>query len=160
MRKRKELSACCGKKGKLNMVRKPTEPLYFCTECGKPCEVALEEVKVSRLSAKRKATGEMDVFLDLYVKHDGLSAVSGLPLEYPPGHERFHCQFSHILPKGSYRRYQTLPENIVPCLYAEHRQWEEERNREKLAAINPKWIPYIKLEQELKRRYHEEANNA
>lgn len=52
-----------------------------------------------------------------------MSELSGKPL-LPKGHNQWHWQFMHILPKGSYPRYKLNIENIVLGTVWEHEHQE------------------------------------
>lgn len=117
----------------------------------------VKEAKRSRLKAKRKDRGEIRLAKKLYKDRGGVSDLSGLPL-LPPDHPLFHCQVSHILPKGSYGRIRTYPLNIMLVLYHEHRQWEENRNPDDLIALDPRWRKWIELRDEMRLKYHTNPN--
>lgn len=52
-----------------------------------------------------------------------LSEVSGKPL-LPKGHFKWHWQFAHILPKGTYSRFKLREDNIMLMLPEEHDKQE------------------------------------
>lgn len=62
---------------------------------------------------------QKEMFLWIWDSRPHFSEVSGLPL-LPYGHSRWHWQFCHILPKGSYPRWKHNPENIILMLPEEH----------------------------------------
>lgn len=51
------------------------------------------------------------------------SELSGLPL-YPKGHFKWHWQFLHVLPKGTYPHYKLNSDNILLALPDEHENQE------------------------------------
>ena len=57
--------------------------------------------------APRKATGELQVFMEIWKERPHFSEVSGRPL-LPLGHPEWIRQFSHILSKGAFPSF-------IPC---------------------------------------------
>lgn len=104
---------------------------------------------------KRKATGELALFIILYHERGRVSELSGLPL-FPPGHPKFHHQGSHLLPKGTYPELRLRKENLSMVTPEEHATWETVKDKERLVALDQRWIPivtrYYKLRREANTR--------
>lgn len=109
------------------------------------------------LKANRKNHGEVDAGERLYHLQGGVSALSGLPL-LPPGHPQFHCQVSHILPKGSYGRIRAYLPNLMIVTYDEHRQWEHNRDPDILIGLDPRWRKWIEWRDQLRLEYNTNPN--
>lgn len=96
----------------------------------------------------KTATGQLWLFEQLYRAQGGLCAISGEPL-VPPGGYLFHCQGSHLLPKGSYRRGLLWPTNTIMILKRFHDLWGNTGNKWDLVNGNDKlqpderWRPYV-----------------
>lgn len=159
--KKKPLASCCQKPAKLNLNRSEgSMNLYFCTHCGEPCDVSERNTPFKgfrTLSSKREPTGELEVFEWLYEhRAKGVSEISDKPL-LPPKHPMFHCQGSHILPKGAYGKYRLLKENIVMVTKEEHDEWEAEKDKEKLVDKNPQWRWVADMYYRLRLKYNTES---
>lgn len=102
---------------------------------------------------RRKATGQRDLFVELYHAQGGVSAVSGKTL-LPPEHGWFHKQGSHLLPKGAYPDYIIDPRNVVMVTCEEHDLWHSYGDKEKLAREHPEWTEVVAMYFTL----HREAN--
>ena len=81
---------------------------YNCDLCG---------AKLSE--KKKKKTGELDLFKEIWKERPHFCEVSGKPI-----HEFSVGLFSHVLSKGSYPGFRLYKKNIVLCLYSWHTQWE------------------------------------
>jgi len=66
---------------------------------------------------------QMQMFLQIWDNRPHISELTGEPL-LPYGNYRWHHQFLHILPKGSYPYYKLNPENILLGLPDEHSHQE------------------------------------
>ena len=123
--KPKQLSSCCEKPAKVNMVARAVEGatrFHFCTHCGEPCDLSTRKTPFNgytTISAVRKPTGEAAVFKELYAECGGRSVISGEPL-LPPDHSMFHFQFAHAANKGQYPEHRLLKRNIFPVTVDEH----------------------------------------
>jgi hypothetical protein len=73
------------------------------------------------------------------------SELTGLPL-FPPHHYKWHWQFLHVLPKGTYPKYKLNPDNILLGTIKEH------ENQERYEVFQEKQL-------ELKRAYYKEYYN-
>lgn len=91
-------------------------------------------------------TGEKALFERLFIERGGRSEISGKRL-LPVGHERWHWQFLHILPKGKYSRYRLNSRNIVLALPEEHEYQD-------LATKDPQWSWFFLLKEILKAEYY------
>lgn len=74
-----------------------------------------------------------------------ISELSGKPL-LPKGNFKWHWQFLHVLPKGSYPSYRLNPDNIMLGLPEEHEKQEE-------------FMVFRIKYDELKQRYYKEVYN-
>lgn len=74
-----------------------------------------------------------------------ISELSGKPL-LPKGNFKWHWQFLHVLPKGSYPSYKLNPDNIMLGLPEEHEKQEE-------------FMVFRIKYDELKQRYYKEVYN-
>ncbi len=61
----------------------------------------------------------------------------------PKSHPKWHFQFGHILPKGSYPKWKLNPDNIMLMLPEEHEHQET-------------WIKFVEKKEELRRQYYKE----
>lgn len=142
----KLLSTCCKAKAKVNRIAGG----FFCDKCGQDCSASEEKTGFavrSTLSTVRKPTGEMEVFLRVYVRARFKSEVSGEPL-LPPEHPRFHHQFHHLLEKGTYPDYQTDDRNIVACTGDEHDFYHS--TPKGILMAHPQWGKWMRLRATLK----------
>lgn len=73
---------------------------------------------------ERKSTGQAEAFAKVAQRDlvKPLAVWKCFTCEKPMDRLR-HYNFSHLLPKGSYKRYMTLPENIVIQCYGCHQKW-------------------------------------
>jgi hypothetical protein len=142
------------------MVARPGSTRFmFCTKCGEPCDVAKAAPKFTTLSTVRKATGEAEVFREkVWPRCKGKSEVSGDDL-LPYGHPQWFSQFSHLLPKGSYKDDQTDPNNIIAVTVHEHTvEWplvKEKSDAEIREMGLSKWIPKVAVFRALRLRYNQ-----
>lgn len=107
--------------------------------------------KVGQMRKKRER--EITVFDEIWAERPHVSQVSGLPLIEKPdfsnktGWRMWVSQFSHLVPKGSYRGMRLRKENIVLKTFEEHRQWHEVPKSE-LPALHPGWEAIIRQYQQ------------
>ena len=66
-----------------------------------------------------KGVSEMDIFLEIWEDRKHISELSGEPL-FPKGHAKWHFQFLHILPKGTFPDLRIDKDNIILGLPDEH----------------------------------------
>lgn len=64
------------------------------------------------------------LFEQIWNERERVSEVSGKPL-YPKSHYKWHWQFAHILPKGSFPKYRLRKDNIMLMLPSEHERQEQ-----------------------------------
>jgi hypothetical protein len=63
------------------------------------------------------------LFEHIWETREHVSELTGKPL-LPKGNFKWHWQFCHILPKGSYNYYKLNPENIILARPEEHEKQE------------------------------------
>lgn len=157
MPKPTEVSSCCKASARINL----RDGGYFCSRCVNDCEVEKPQVEFKRssLNAVRKVTGEGEVFREkVWPRCKGKSEVSGNDL-LPYGHPQWSWQFSHLLPKGSYRGDQTDPKNIIAVTVHEHTiEWPivKEKDDQWLRANGyAHWIPKVTVFRALRLKYNQ-----
>lgn len=96
----------------------------------------------------RKKTGERDLFVKLYHKRGGVCEVTGERL-LPPEHSMFHCQGSHLLPKGTYPDYRMDERNIAMITIEKHDEWGA-WSKDRLEKIDPRWKDIVERYRELR----------
>lgn len=87
--------------------------------------------KKRRKPLRAKATGQLQVFREIWASRPHVSEVSGVGLIDPPEDPReepeplraWVAQFSHVLPKGVYRRLRNDPRNILLMTWGENEFW-------------------------------------
>ena len=67
---------------------------------------------------------QIELFNYIWEIRSHKSQLSGLPL-FPKGHDQWHWQFLHVLPKGTYPKWKLNPDNILLGLPSEHTNQEE-----------------------------------
>jgi len=67
---------------------------------------------------------QREMFEWIWERRPPFSELSGDPLFYP-GHPKWHWQFLHVLPKGSYPKFKLNPGNILLGTPEEHDRQEE-----------------------------------
>ena len=89
---------------------------------------------------------QLAVFYEIWAERPHVSEVSGLPLVDPPedrtdeaGMKAWLSQFSHLLPKGAYRKYKKDKGNIILKTAGEHALWEKHKGRV-TAHCDPRWV--------------------
>lgn len=152
----KPRSSCCDAPAKVN-VMDPGK--MFCKKCGADCTVAKAMPKFSTLSTVRKVSGEGEVFREkVWPRCKGKSEVSGADL-LPFGDPMWHWQFSHLLPKGSYKEDQVDPNNIIAVTVHEHTvEWPivKEKDDDWLKANGyTHWIPKVTVFRALRLKYNQ-----
>ena len=109
---------------------------------------------LNKYGTRRKSRErELDLFVEIWNERPHYSEVSGKRLLPKPSHtddgawRMWVSQFSHLVPKGSYRGMRLRKENIVLKTVEEHDQWHN-IPRSELATKHPGWALIID-------RYHE-----
>ncbi len=99
---------------------------------------------------KRKATGEKEVFAEIWKERLHKSQISDEPI-----HEPAPINFMHVLAKGKnkYPKYKLLKINIVLATDDEHFAWDNARH---LIVNDERWAWLFELEAELKEKYKNE----
>ncbi len=112
--------------------------------------------KKMRPRAKKKpgVISQIDVFWKIWRDRPHFSEVSGLPLVDPPedgddeaGMRAWVSQFSHVLPKGTYRGLKHSEDNIILKTIHEHEMWET-RKSDLRGRLEWEWV--FELERSLK----------
>lgn len=85
---------------------------------------------------------QSDLFRWIWENRPHVSELTGSPL-LPFGHNMWHWQFLHILPKGSYPKWKLNPDNILLALPQEHQKQND------FQVFNEKY-------QDLRRKYYDE----
>ena len=79
---------------------------------------------------KRKKTGELDLFKEIWEERPHKSEISNTPIPF------FHPQhFAHILPKSAYPRYRLEKQNIILLTREEHFRFDHETHIAKASAM-------------------------
>ncbi len=115
---------------------------------GKKCNACSVKKYRSGYSKRKKATGELDLFVEIWNERPHISEVSGKPIKY----FNVGC-FSHILPKGQFKRFRLKKENIVLKTLEEHFDWTFNKHELK---DREEWKKIFELETELKKLYNGE----
>ena len=84
----------------------------------------------------------MPLFEEIWSEREHVSELSGKPL-LPKGNMRWHHQFLHVLPHGSYKAYKYRKENIMLALPEEH-------------AVQERYPKFMERHEELRRQYYKE----
>ncbi len=97
-------------------------------------------------SFKKKPTGEIDVFKNIWEERGPYSEISGTFLG-----EFNVCYFIHILPKGKnkFPHFKLRPDNIILGSLAEHHNFDNARYK----CVGPEWQPLFQKESDLKEEY-------
>jgi len=103
------------------------------------------------IGKKKKVTGELAFFLALWEVRPHVSFISGEHLE-----EFSVMYMSHVLPKGTYKKYRLFSRNLVFMTAEEHYQYH---NNLHLCKEDKKWDKFFELFDELKREYYKEFYN-
>lgn len=98
-------------------------------------------------------TGQLKLFIKLYNASNKKSEVSDDPL-LPPGHNKFHWQFSHILGKGSYKDLILHEPNIMLITWQEHEEYTNGRWKDTWP--EEKVIDTLRRKEELIRYSHDQ----
>lgn len=99
---------------------------------------------------KRKSTGEMKLFKELWESRPHRCFVTGVELEFS-----HHICF-HILGKGAFPKYRLNPDNIIFVNAQYHTDWHT-MSREKLFQKDNRWVYIFKMYDLLKQAYLSEG---
>lgn len=104
---------------------------------------------LNKYGTRRKSRErELDLFVEIWNERPHVSEVSGKRLMPKPSHtdegawRMWVSQFSHLVPKGSYRGMRLRKENIVLKTVEEHDQWHNIPKSE-LVTMHPGWAAII-----------------
>ncbi len=126
---------------------------YFGNHEVKKWKKGIKENRVTKITRKpvflkRRPTGELNLYKEIWDERPHKSEVSGEPIPF------FHVWcFSHILPKGLYPKYRLNKENIIIKTPKEHYDWGNRRHKLK---DDPNWAPVFELYETLKQQYVQE----
>jgi len=81
-------------------------------------------MKIKKKPCKGIFKNQKEMFDYIWETRPHISELSGDPL-LPKGHFKWHWQFLHVLPKGSYQSYKLNPDNILLALPHEHEKQEQ-----------------------------------
>lgn len=79
--------------------------------------------KFSEIEIKKNYK-ERKFFDEIWGSRDHSSQLSGYPL-FPRGHFKWHWQFLHVLPKGSYPKFRFFKYNILLGTPEEHEKQDQ-----------------------------------
>lgn len=110
---------------------------------------APKPLKRTALTYKRKPTGELKLFEEIWNERPHESFINGEPI-----YEFDVSCFSHVLPKaqGKFPKFKLYKDGIVLITRFQHDQWDN-GVREDLEKL-PEWDKMFKLEAELKEEYN------
>lgn len=95
-------------------------------------------------------SGQLELFMSLWMIRPHKSYINDEVI-----HD-FNIQcFAHVLPKGSYPRYELNPDNIVFMTPDQHHRQHSEA-RSILEAEHPGWVKFFQLQDMLKLKYNTE----
>jgi hypothetical protein len=126
----------------------------FCTDFNKKfCKHYREEDKPKSsglrrtpMKRKRRPTGEMELFKELWEKRKHRCFVTGQPLEFS------HMICFHILGKGAFPSYRLNPSNIIFVNAQYHMDWHT-MSKEELLKKDARWVYVFKMYDLLKQAY-------
>ena len=100
---------------------------------------------------RRKATGEAELFDEIFFERERVSVVSGENLNSYYGSMFYYNLFAHVIPKAKnrYPKFKLNKKNIALLTPQEHKMWDERR----WECDDPAWDYMKALEQELKEEY-------
>ena len=104
---------------------------------------------------KRKKTGELDLFKEIYDERPRLCFVTKASLDTPYFRRRsvFPQLFHHVLSKGAYPSYRLNKENII-MVHPEVHHLIETKSLIDLAAFNKGYLEVFALKEKLKSEYY------
>lgn len=115
-----------------------------------------KKVKVAKRGLKHENKGKLELFNEIWEERAHVSEVNGSPL-LPKGHNKWHWQFSHILPHGRYPEFELDKRNILLKTLEQHILWGEHIDKIVDRDGNvflPEWEKVVKLRDELKQEYY------
>lgn len=139
----------CSECGNDSIITKPS--LGLCFKCNNK---RLRKMKIN----KSKASGQYDLFLEIWKEREHFSFVSGQTLAHLRHTKVFVNVFAHVLSKGAFPRFKLKKENIVLLTPQEHFLFDHgsEYQREVYAKNNNcSWEPLYELKQQLTEEYYE-----
>lgn len=98
---------------------------------------------------KRKTTGELKLFMQIYSERKGVCEITGKPLKFEPS------IFAHILSKAAFPSYRLNPDNIVMCDKRIHDLYDNS-DRETLLRHFPEAEIIYRKKDELRFKYYNE----
>lgn len=128
------------------------EETCYCTDFNRKfCKnyTAASKKKKSPAKKAKKATGEMDLFKQIWDERPHVCFVSGNKLKFSP-----HI-FFHILGKGAFAKYRLERKNILLVCPEYHDDWHR-MTRAEMLAKDPDWQKVFDIYEELKIQYIKE----
>jgi hypothetical protein len=107
--------------------------------------------------AKRKNSGQYEMFLEIWEEREHVSFISGKNLERYANGQQFVWLFAHVLGKGAYPKYKLNKDNVVLLTPDEHVLYDAGTlvQREKYERENVcDWNRLYNLQEKLKHGYH------
>lgn len=120
--------------------------VYIVNRTRKLCDTCNKK-RLKPSTVQKTATGELQMFKEIWSERPHISEVSGDPLPYFD----VRC-FSHLLPKGNYERYRLNKENIVLKTPQEHTDWHSIAESELWR--KSEWIWVLQKRDELRIQYN------
>lgn len=114
---------------------------------GKTSAKPRKSLKTSKITYKRKPTGELNLFLKIYADRKGICEITGKQLAFDVS-----C-FMHILGKGSYPSLRLMEENIMMVDKAIHDLYDNQA-RDKLLVKYPTANVIYERKEKLKFNYY------
>ena len=139
------LCSNCNKNG---VITKPS--LGLCYKCNNK--------RLQSGKEKKQASGQYEMFLEIWNERPHVSFVSGKPLDKWFGGKLFVNLFAHVLSKGAFPKYKLNKENIVLLTPFEHTLYDtcSENMREVYGIENSAdWQKLYDLKQNLTTKYYE-----
>jgi hypothetical protein len=96
------------------------------------------------------ATGELEMFNEIWDERPHVSEVSGAPL-LPKGHPQWHWQFAHIVSKKTYKKFMLRKDNIALVTPEEHDAYDKRGGTKD----DPMWNWVHQVADQLRHEYHE-----
>jgi hypothetical protein len=120
--------------------------------------------KVSKKPIKKKpkkATGELEMFKEIYEERDLVSFLTGAPIPSFDLQERTLNLFAHVLSKKNYPKFRLYKKNIVLLTAEEHHLFDhgnsDQRKNYAQRTPNCDWEKLYKLKEELKQEYNNQT---
>lgn len=138
----------CSNCNKNGVITKPS--LGLCYKCNNR--------RLSDGKESKQASGQYQMFLEIWDERPHVSFVSGQPLDKYYGGKLFVNMFAHVLSKGAFPNFKLKKENIVLLTPFEHTLYDtcSENMREAYGIQhNADWNKLYTLKDDLKREYYE-----